>query len=196
MGSMGTDDIPEFPSLRPHDPVFSEAGQPSEVVTVQSGGLTRYALAYKVAADLLVQDGLAERSDLETLSGPICFLYRHFLELSLKALAERAGVPFIAVRRASHDLLKLWALVHSRLSDSSSAPQAEEDLAFTQLLSEWADWDRGSDAFRFPTDSKGDRFREEPVEVNLARVSEKMDQAYTYILGVGMSLYYQGRASE
>ena len=189
-------EVPGFPSLAVGEKLFSSDGEPSELAVVQSGGFSRYAIAYKLAADVLVREGLAdsnEQCDLETMSGPILFLYRHFLELSLKSLAEQSGATVQEIGKRGHDLKKLWELVKGSLPPQS---QDEEIDAFSQLINEWVELDKRADAFRFPTNLSGARHSPFPFPLNIARVREKMDQVYTLVLDLGMYLDQKRKRSE
>jgi hypothetical protein len=63
---------------------------------------------YKVAADILVEEAIADRISRYDLIYPILFCYRQFIELSLKGLIESYGAR-VGVRAPGniHDLKKL-----------------------------------------------------------------------------------------
>ena len=108
------------------------------------------ASAYKRSADLCIDRALDDDSLLGFVAMPSCFLYRHFLELSLKALAiqvsklNQAGGKI----KLDHSLDRLWSIVRDDFSES-------ERSEIDPLITAWVKHDRNSTTFRYPYDKQG-----------------------------------------
>src|SRR5450755_373784 len=77
--------------------------------------LDLYITGYKEAGDRLVTSSMEDRSHQDALVFPIVFLYRQYLELSLKRLIREGiwllGIPSsgeVGYPTGSHNLLELW----------------------------------------------------------------------------------------
>ncbi|HTV56457.1 MAG TPA: helix-turn-helix domain-containing protein [Terriglobia bacterium] len=115
-----------------------------------------YEEGYKHAADLLADAARAD-PNRDLLLYPIAFLYRHYLELKLKALLncmpwEPGSEPRM---KADHDLQALWTTVTKSLLPVVW-PEREPDLddAVSDCIEEVHKIDPSSFAFRYPEDKK------------------------------------------
>jgi len=145
-----------------------------------------YALAYKKAADKLVQS--LENSPIgfnDSLALPIVFLYRHYLELLLKDLIREGnrilGNPPDPDLPKTHDINKLWQKLKPILIQGYKPhiPNVLEMEAVEGCVAEFAAIDIDSQAFRYPIDKKGNSLRNKPYlqnvsYINLQHLAEKM----------------------
>ena len=127
-----------------------------------------YILGYKEAADRLVVSITEDHFD--PLVYPIIFLYRQYLELSLKHLLklmrdlQKAQGEFISEETQAsdkelfggHDLVKLWKKVREAIEDLWSD---HEDMAanvdIEARIREFSLIDHNSQSFRYPENKKG-----------------------------------------
>jgi hypothetical protein len=90
-----------------------------------------------------------------TLVYPALFNYRHGLELAMKSVISRyASYANVEVPNTNHhDLLRLWEVTKQIIvavgSEDPALPMVE------QVVKDFHDLDRGSDAFRYARDRRG-----------------------------------------
>lgn len=135
------------------------------------------ASGFRMAARTLVNDVLSQGANQDFLIAPICYLYRHSLELALKhliavgyQLLDRTdGVPH------HHDLVALWRDVRAVIVNVE--PSAEgECVRIDREILEVADIDPKSDAFRYPTRRDGrPSWPADLSSIDVQHVGEVMD---------------------
>lgn len=134
------------------DRAFETAGPRDEAACIPHGSWWEHGNSYKDTADIVVRQALADPQSLDFVILPVCFLYRHYLELGLKALAQDAStIRGKEPPKSNHDLQGLWSFIRGVFGNAGS----EMVDATESLLAEWATYDKGSYAFRYPTDKKG-----------------------------------------
>ncbi len=117
----------------------------------------RFAHGYKVAADLLVTR-LNERGAAdEHACYPILFLYRHSVELSLKALLNDVGELIDWPRRdgPEHSLMRLWQTLRERLLTYDRTQDSTWLARADALIRQLHEVDPGSLTFRYPVSNDG-----------------------------------------
>lgn len=129
-------------------------------------GLNSYPFVrgYKEAADILTQN-LCETSgrSIDGLVYPICYLYRHYVEIFLKDIIEMCGriydieetEEFLAKR--SHSLSNLWNKLKEYLKISGKYEEAipEELTQFDEVIEELSIFDPSGTAFRYHKATNG-----------------------------------------
>ena len=160
-----------------------------------------YATAYKEAADRLVQT-LHEYSS-GTLTLPIVFLYRHFVELTLKDLLEMGNKKYSNLSTHRFELLLkghridlLWQELKPFLQHAYSAENNNEIEAVEACIVEFSKVDKDSFSFRYPVDKHGNptlktKTHLQDVEyIDVHHLAEKMTSmggffmmSYLYLLG-------------
>ena len=153
-------------------------------------GWCLYADGYKRAADLLVQH-LETTYDVNTVVYPVLFLYRQYIELSLKDII-RDGRYLNHQRRqapAVHELRSLWnearAIIKKHLADIPT-----RDLErIESLIREFSELDPTSEAFRYPAKKDGEpSFPYDSPAVNLKRVADVMGELSALLGPIGDKL--------
>lgn len=115
-----------------------------------------YADGYRRAASLLV-----ERSetfyDRNTLIYPIAFLYRQYLELTLKEFILDGNEVVVAAHPLpkSHKLDELWELCKRILHERDLPIRKAELTAIEKGIREFSKFDPTSEAFRYPVNKRG-----------------------------------------
>ena len=144
----------------PHNTVLNWNNDPE-------GEFSVYALAFHTAAKTLVANSDLDRtakSDWDAC--PVVFLYRHALELYLKAIVLGDGSNILESKPApasiyrTHSLLKLLPIVCEIVKafgweQSLTCDGVADVAAFKSIVSELHALDPGSYAFRYPIDTEG-----------------------------------------
>jgi len=153
-----------------------------------SEGLHMYEHGYKQAADMLCQKAIDEYP-MHTLVFPLVFLYRHYVELSLKLILLDASrfISDVSPPRPEHDLYKLWKEAKKTLPVVWPEVQPEQVEAVEACVIEMSEHDRNSEAFRYPFDTKSNLHLEKLHSVDLRNLKDVMD-------GIGSFLYCMGEA--
>ncbi|MFZ6183386.1 hypothetical protein ACOXH8_31930, partial [Nannocystis pusilla] len=152
---------------------FPAVGPSPELGAVAAGGWWGHAFNYKDAADFLVEGLITQRFEMESI-GPILFLYRHYIELSLKAMAHQVATRD-EVRKAGHDLKSVWKIICDACDYQPSDPELAGVAA---LIEEWSKMDALSFAFRYPTTKAGtpSLHPDLPTFVNIRSIAQSMTE--------------------
>jgi hypothetical protein len=119
----------------------------------------KYALGYKHGAEILVQTILNKAANPDILIYPIIFLYRQYFELRLKEIFQEGNLYLckqIAVP-IDHDLINIWNSVKAILLEVWPNTPIEIIDEINSVISQLDKFDRKGMAFRYPTDTKGNR---------------------------------------
>jgi hypothetical protein len=162
-----------------------------------------YSAGYKEAADRLVAGIVGGLHGQDMLIFPIFFLYRHYLEVSIKEQIKECqqllGIkPPHKPRKhqysqaaKGHDLAGLWAYLKGLI------PGIYPGLADTVLseidrvVEAFHRHDGGGDAARYPEDLDGRRTLSGLREVNLRRLAEDMARAGDSFSVIGGGIDYE-----
>lgn len=175
--------IPELRLPESGDRVFEADGRFHETACIHSNSWWGLAVSYKETADIVVRHALGDTSSLDFVILPVCFLYRHYLEVALKALArDVAKVLGEEPPKFDHDLTSQWAFVRRAFGE-----QDQMILATDTLLREWMSYDPGSFSFRYPTNMKGDPSLPATLtHLNINKIADavnKMDALFSGMAG-------------
>lgn len=151
-----------------------------------------YAIAegYKRAADVLVRHVLRTPCEWDYLVYPICFSYRHYLELKLKQIIRRGG--WVAETsdelHPKHLLLPLWQRAEIILCklwpDTDRAPLRQLE----QIIREFDAVDPLSDAFRYPVDREGQEHLEGIEGLSVRHIAEVMSTITPFLDGAAHAI--------
>lgn len=159
---------------------------------IESYGI--YALAYCEAAERLFQPILNSGNFADYDAYPILFLFRHYVELTLKevvlltkriAVVEQTELP--PFNMATHNLGTLLEAADRNLEllketlGLDEQPFEEQTKAFILDLSSF---DQRSDAFRYPVDKNGNLFFADHFPVGLPQVAENMEYIHRNLTGL------------
>jgi hypothetical protein len=117
------------------------------------GGLGFFALFYSERARELVRVWLDSSENPENFVYPVGFLYRHCIELSMKATIVRSswfrGLDLKCKREVfkTHDLLTLWEFLKPVVSEYM---QSKQIAPFAKQIRDLARLDAKSEGFRYP----------------------------------------------
>ena len=163
-----------------------------------------YIRGYKRAADVL-EDHIVNqhRYDVDTLVYPIVFLYRHYLELQLKAiiiggfvfagytlsidgdlLNDRVGELYV-----THKVDVLWKRCRSILVEVWPDGPEDELNAVDKCIEEICEFDLNSMAFRYPVDKEGNSSLPDSLQfINVRHLTETMEKIARLLNGAHIGI--------
>jgi hypothetical protein len=159
--------------------------------------LALFAVGYRDAAHALATEFARSRGYADYEGYPILYLYRHSLELSLKALVYRGAMLMGLIAKECPDVPKLFA--HHELSrllppvraifkamkwdfDSGGSVFASFD-EFERFVRTIDSIDSGSYAFRYPINRAGEAHLRHHFCINVVIFAETMDALLGYLEG-------------
>ncbi|PZQ13958.1 hypothetical protein [Pseudoxanthomonas winnipegensis] len=156
----------------------------------QRGKWTGYVLGYKEAADRLVQGINQGQHGQDYLVFPILFLYRHWLEVSIKELILRcqrlSGIerPIkkkglnkrqdTIARAEGHDLAGLWAYLLQITPRVYAQFDSEIVAGISRAIAGFSRHDPIGDAARYPLTMQGDFTLADLKSINLRGLADDM----------------------
>jgi hypothetical protein len=163
----------------------------SHVAIAGVDGWSLYAAGYRRAAELLIEQARTTY-EINTLVFPIVFLYRHYVEVTLKEVI-RYGRYLDGSAEASpggHGLNNLWgearALMRRHAQDVSSAILRRLDTLVRHL----AELDPSSEATRYPATRDGaPLFPWDTVPINLDQLAIDMREVAALIEPIAGKLF-------
>ena len=136
------------------------------------------AWGYRQAADALVEH-LTDRARMsEPACLPIIFLYRHYVELSLKGMLLVLGELSAKLEKPSHKhaLVPLWDLLRTKLSAQVRIEDDHWMQRAGSIIREFDSMDPKSFAFRYPVDNNQVPNLESDLRVDIVQFREVMDE--------------------
>lgn len=139
---------------------------------------------FRFAADLLVKD---LRNKRNSLVWPVCYLYRHCLELWLKHLIvmaeEYLRQDLLGKKIKNHDLAELWRICRAGLKKANPTNSRWPKESFDeveQCIETLASIDKNGELFRYDVNTRGERWQPIIRSVDL----EKMRKAVSSVVGI------------
>lgn len=145
----------------------------------------KYACAYYECAEILFERFKDAKGDYAILDGiglPICFSYRHFIELSLKHLF----VKFVCTNEQEykeclnkgHDLEELWKAIKNKLSKLKKRVGSTVSLGCVEhYIKEFDKFDKNSMTLRYPVDKKLKPMKPE-TKLDIYNLHDRMQELY------------------
>lgn len=145
----------------------------------------KYACAYYECAEILFERFKDAKGDYAILDGiglPICFSYRHFIELTLKYLF----VKFVCTNEQEykdylnkgHDLGELWNAIKSKLSELRKRVRSTVSLGCVEhYIKEFDKFDQSSMTLRYPVNKKLEPMRQE-TRLDIYNLHDRMRELY------------------
>jgi hypothetical protein len=150
-----------------------------------------YATGYKEAADRLIKGINEGQHGQDYLVFPIFFLYRHYLEVSIKELIKECQ-PLLGITPPSgiqrkkegkilaaqgHDLGGLWAYLKELVPGIYPGLADEALWGIDRMVEAFHRHDQSGDAGRYPVGLGGERALSDLSEINLRKLAEHMGEA-------------------
>lgn len=157
-----------------------------------------YIRGYKRSADTLVEFALASNriEILDTYIFPVLFLYRQFIELSLKSLyleyADKSMHEKIqTIKQVSHNLAQMWNKLKPTLIDVSNNKSEEEIVNVVEsYIMQYHNFDKGSFKFRYPIDKDANPLIKGEERIDLVNLKERMTELDNFFSGADGHLDY------
>lgn len=152
-----------------------------------SNDFRHYAEGYYQAANILVNE-LKNRMEnpANTLVYPICFLYRHYIEIALKGIIEQhIKLGHYGKRKTSHPIMPLFNIVRNLRKKHDNSDFSEEII---QIIEEFHELDRSSQGFRYPFNIEGELFFPEHDVFDLGTLKENMELVEGELYGIAEEL--------
>ncbi|RSL35314.1 hypothetical protein D7Z54_01745 [Salibacterium salarium] len=150
-----------------------------------------YIKGYKESADTLVEFALNSQriSVLDTYIFPVLFLYRQFIELSIKSLyLEYSDIPMEdkiqTIKSAGHNLMRMWNGLKPTLVDASFS-EDEKGLinAVESYILQYHSFDKSSFKFRYPIDKESNPLLKDEERIDIANLKERMTELDNFFGG-------------
>lgn len=177
---------PRWPKVG--DRLFATANQWWQNATVDHSTFSRMVMmesGFKEAGDILVEKARGDNYYTSVFIYPILFCYRHSLELALKYIINQYGrAAGIRSNTVEHDLVRLWPdcrVVIEFYHPDNDDPALE---AVEACIAEFAKIDPGSDAFRYPTNAKGQSITINLPPIDLFQLRDTMEAIHNFFTGV------------
>jgi hypothetical protein len=188
----------------PFDRIFNSSHQPGNIVFNYTGrpfdDLTSFADGYWDAAHALADRFAANPAHADDEGYPVLFLYRHALELYLKAIVYRGAslLGLISQENVStdrlfhdHSLKKLLSSMQAiarqmkwDFGDSGLASYEE----FAKLIRRLDEVDPGSYSFRYPISKSGVPALPHHFVVSVLQFAEVMDRLLRFLSGAAIEI--------
>lgn len=151
-----------------------------------------YIKGYKESADHLVDVALASKSIaiLDTYVYPIIFLYRQFVELSIKSIyllysEDDIGTKIQSIDKVSHDLKESWKKMLPILSNACSTDEEKDMIQVVgDYILQFHAFDQSSFTFRYPIDKKLNRTIKGEQRIDIGNLKERMDELSNFFGGI------------
>lgn len=152
-------------------------------------GFFEYGNKFMSAANVLANHVVSIKSHAirDTWFFPIVYLYRQSLELIIKAIAFKYIIEKderkAYVDLVKHDVVAGYQTIISNFSTGNFISTSEDN--WLQLyLKDITQWDKESDAFRYPFSTSMKKFFEKELHIDLRKLCENMNVAYTILRNV------------
>jgi len=143
-----------------------------------------YIAGYREAADTIVKNamirGNQRHCDLSVF--PICFLYRQYIELSLKDIylyysADSDDDKKTYIKNATHSLSHVWEHKVSPMLQSLVDCQLQRGVdKLDAYIREFHNLDESSMLFRYPIDKNRKQYHTVSQKINIIGLMEKMNE--------------------
>ncbi|MCM3786218.1 hypothetical protein M3231_25000 [Neobacillus mesonae] len=150
-----------------------------------------YIKGYKESADTLVKFALDSKriEILDTYIFPILFLYRQFIELSLKSLyLEYSDEPMVdkikGVKQAGHNLETMWKNLKPIVIEASDSKEEKDTIKTVEsYILQYHDFDKGSFKFRYPIDKDYNPLLKDEERIDIVNLKECMTELDNFFGG-------------
>lgn len=153
-------------------------------------GWDYYAWGFKRSADTLVSCLVNDNSHIDSIVYPVCFLYRHYIELRLKEILVE-GDKLLDVSRtipATHNLIQLWSEVKKIVAKLFPEGDKSELLLVEKLIKYFSEVDSKSLSFRYPVDIANNPSLSGVEYINIVDLKSGVDKIECLLEGVSTAI--------
>jgi hypothetical protein len=121
---------------------------------------------------------------------PVAYLYRHYIELSLKQICRKGSVLFERriVPKSNHDLKGLWETAKEVIDEVTTDGDKHHVARAEEIILEFVQLDAGSTAFRYAKQRDGTLSITATQHINVRVLYEAMQVLGIVLEGVLMTL--------
>ncbi len=138
-----------------------------------------YAWSYYESANQLVKSAIKDRTKLDVFVYPATFLFRHYIELSLKGLIGRVLIalekdPEIPMH---HRINQLWLDLKKIYAELKPRDPIFNEIVIDfidEVIKDFSEYDPDSFANRYPVDKKGKETLDGVTHINIRQLGEVM----------------------
>lgn len=147
---------------------------------------------FYLGAKLLAETIDGPHSDQDTLLYPIAFLYRHYVELSLKQIVRDGNRLFgeeddyvgeNVKKTLNHSLTKYWSRCKAIYQAIWPQGRVEELLVVENCIKEFDNYDPNAQGFRYDTDRDGNPTLNGLNRVGVRRLAHAMEGLHSFLGG-------------
>lgn len=170
----------------PKDGDFSYFGEEGN----NSMAFEKYAYGYKNGADAIYEKLCAPESPislLDTLVFPLCFMYRHMVELLIKYLYRKHSYvndeKFKKFLDKKHNLMSLWDATKPFITNLQKGIKTSVDIASIEhYVKTFDEFDVGSFRMRYPVDKKLSNSNKSILRLDFHNLHNKMNAFYDDVI--------------
>lgn len=180
----------EYTWIKTGDKIFIDGKNPSTYAHYgwqfrDATAFEGYIEGYRLAAETLVEKALNagavhDIATIDTLVFPIVFLYRQFMELTIKSLflnysekSHEEKTDFL--RMVNHNLIKAWDYVKPIATEYASGKEDVESLKIAeQYIRQFHDFSKTSFEYRYPIYKNNKPVHKDQQYLDLKNLRDKM----------------------
>lgn len=117
--------------------------------------------------------------ELDKIGYPICFLYRHYMELYIKCLFFQYGEESEREKylKKGHNLDSLWNGIKSKLLDLQKRVESSISIpALTSYIHQMHEFDKNSFSMRYPINKDLSAIHPVPLKLNVVNLHDRMKE--------------------
>lgn len=165
---------------------------------LHDGKRNRYADSFREAADLLIAQTLQGAANQESALYPIVYLYRQYLELSIKDSLQMTRL-LLDDRRAvlpHHRVVELWQELNEFLVKILPGDAQPGLVQTARLVREFIQHDTSATVFRHPVDVKGRPLFVHAAIIDLANLRDVMGKVDGILSQANGIIYERWKAGQ
>lgn len=172
--------------------LFTDNGSYKHTAHIQSQpSFYGFTAGYKCAADELILSCIEAQKAIarDAIIFPVIFLYRHYLELSLKEIyihfsGEEAPQIIKTLKSTNHSLIEIWKKVKPLLEEYTKTEQEQADIeAVEDYINQFHNIDCTSFAFRYPFRKNLEPMLSKRLNIDLNNLKERINELDAYFSG-------------
>ena len=155
------------------------------LIDVSWDSFLTYAIGYKKAADSVVVAVEARETAADLAVYPVCFLYRHYIELMLKGLITLGNQ--LRDRTSDypkhHRIRDLWNTCRPLVESACPEGDPADTQTVEKCILELASLDPSGEAFRYSEDKGGNPSLNKATQFSLANMRDVMNRLSGFLGG-------------
>lgn len=176
--------------------IFIDTGNSDDLVSIGGESMPSqfyyYTVGYLNAANILIDYALSNKSEeeLRLCLIPACFLYRQYLELTLKDIYiqytdDNEDAKKKMLKETSHDLKKICKYAKPLIEKASDGLgiKREEFMAVKSYVLQFASEDPSSFKYRYPVSKELELFSSQERKINIRNLKECMNKVEAFLAG-------------